>query len=86
MAWYQKTSGDVLLRIAGLGILAVAWLAGAALHSRVGAGSLDRDALAWLFAVTTFLCGSAGAILVAIGRHIFDRVAVSRRWRRVRRA
>ena len=82
MAWHQKTGAAILLRVAGVAILALAWLAASALRSRAVAGAPDRDALAWLLACATFLCGSAGCGLAVLGPHIFDRVEVSRRWRR----
>jgi cytochrome c oxidase assembly factor CtaG len=83
MAWHQKTGAAILLRVAGVAILALAWLAAAALHSRaMAAGAPTRDAVAWLLACSAFLCGSAGAGLAVLGPHIFDRIQVSRRWRR----
>lgn len=87
MAWYQKSGATWLLRLGGIGVLAIAWLAASALRARVGGavGALERDALAWLLAMTTFLCGTTGALLTVLGSHIFDRVRLSRRWRRVDR-
>jgi hypothetical protein len=81
MPWHQRTGASLLLRIAGVGILALAYFAAAALHSRALAGALERDPLAYLLAAATFLCGSSGAGLVALGAHVFDRVEVAQRWR-----
>lgn len=81
MAWYEKTGASALLRIAGVGILGIAYLAGAFLRGRAAAGSLTGDPFSYLFAAGTFLCGSVGSALTVLGAHIFDRVEVSQRWR-----
>jgi len=82
MPWHEKTGANILLRIIGVGALALAYLAAMSLRSRAAAGSLDGDAFAYLLAAATFLCGSAGAVLTLLGTQIFDRVAISGRWRR----
>ncbi len=82
MPWHQKTGASVLLRVAGAGILGIAYLAGASLRSRAIAGPVNGDPFAYLLAAATFICGSAGTVLAALGAHIFDRVVVSQRWRR----
>ena len=86
MAWYEKSGAGALLRVAGLATLAVAYVAGASLRSRALAGALDSDPFAYLLAATAFLCGSLGSGLVVLGRHIFDRVEISRRWSRIDRS
>lgn len=82
MASHHRTGAAILLRVAGAAILVLAWLAASALRSRAMAGAPGRDALAWLLACATFLCGSVGSGLAMLGPHIFDRIEVSRRWRR----
>jgi hypothetical protein len=81
MPWHEKSGANILLRLIGIGILALAYAAAASLRGRALAGSLDGDALAYLLAAATFLCGSAGAALTFLGTHIFDRVELSQRWR-----
>ena len=85
MPWYEKTGASALLRIGGVGILAIAYFAGTTLRSRVVAVTLNGDPFAYLLAAGTFLCGSVGSGLVVMGAHIFDRVAVSQRWRPIDR-
>ena len=85
MVWHEKTGANLLLRVGGGGLLAIAWLAGAALRSRVGRVDLNSDPLAYLLAAATFLCGSLGSILALLGTHIFDKVAIARRWRPIDR-
>ncbi|MCW3849417.1 hypothetical protein OF829_19430 [Sphingomonas sp. LB-2] len=85
MVWYEKAGASLLLRVAGVGTLAIAYFAGAALRSRAGTVALNSDPVAYLLAATTFLCASFGSILTVLGKHIFDKVEVSRRWSRADR-
>ena len=85
MHWYEKTGASALLRIAGAGILAIAYFAGVALRSRAVAAPISGDPFAYLLAAGMFLGASVGSGLVVLGSHIFDRVEVSRRWRPVDR-
>lgn len=72
--------GDVVLRALGLCLWAVAAGAVTRLVARPFHGG-TTDALGFLWAVVAFLAGSAGSALVLFGRHLFDRVQVSERWR-----
>jgi len=47
-------------------------------------GRFDAVALQAVLAAIAFLCGSFGAALLWLGRHIFDRIEVSDQWRRRR--
>lgn len=79
--WAQRRTTDLLVRVAGGGCCTAAYLAvGALMHLRVGA-TTPAGPVAYGFAALGFLCGSIGTMLVALGRHIFDRIEVSERWR-----
>ncbi|WP_332819680.1 hypothetical protein [Sphingopyxis sp.] len=83
--WYHDRRTDIGLRLGGAALCGLAWLAFrelAALHlSRIHA---DPGAGALLLAAAGFLCASLGAVLITQGRHIFDSVEVSERWRTAR--
>jgi hypothetical protein len=85
MDWHQKRGASALLRMGGLGILAIAWAAGTALARRAATPGIDSDPLAYFLAVVTFLGGSFGSVVTVLGRHIFDRVEIARRWSRTDR-
>lgn len=82
--WQYNKRTDIGLRLGGAGLLGLAWLAFrelaglhlSAIHSDPGVGPLALAAVG-------FLCASLGAVLIVQGRHIFDRVEVSRRWRTI---
>jgi len=84
---YYDRRTDIGLRLGGAALCGLAWLAFrelAALHpSRIHA---DPGVGALLLAAAGFLCASLGAVLIAQGRHIFDSVEVSERWRTTRMA
>src|SRR5579872_6676532 len=82
MDWHERASAGWLLRLAGLGLLGLAVAGGWGLHIRALAGAVRGDALAYLLALLTFVCASAGAGLAVMGAHIFDQVDVAARWRR----
>lgn len=81
--WYFNKRTDIGLRLGGAALWGLAWLAFRDLaglhlsqtHANPGVGALA-------LAAAGFLCASLGAVLIAQGRHIFDRVEVSERWRR----
>jgi len=85
MPWYEKTAGNLLLRVIGAGLLALTYVAIGLLRRRVTTGSIESDPLAYLLAAGAFICASGGALLAALGPHIFDRIEVSERWRRIDR-
>lgn len=79
--WAQRRTTDLLVRVAGVGCCATAYLAvGALMHLRVGP-TTPPGPVAYGLAALGFLCGSIGTFLVALGRHIFDKIEVSERWR-----
>jgi hypothetical protein len=72
---------DLSLRASGVLALTIA---ATAIHTLVRLHP-QTGALAFLLAAIGFLCASAGAMLVIVGRHIHDRVQVSARWQRAAR-
>lgn len=82
MHWHEKMGASLLIRVAGLALLGLAWLAVHALRQRAISLPIGKDALSYALAAFAFLAGSSGASLTWLGPHIFDRVEVSRRWSR----
>lgn len=82
--WYKTTGGDVAIRAGGLAALAAAWLATSTLCRLTAMRPAHAPTpIELMFAAIGFLAASAGAAALAIGRHLFDEVAISRRWRRL---
>ncbi|KQM47216.1 hypothetical protein ASE69_14410 [Sphingomonas sp. Leaf208] len=72
---------DLSLRASGVLSLAIAVIA---IHTLARLHPAT-DPLAFLLAMTGFVCASAGAMLVVVGGHIYDPVRISARWRRAAR-
>jgi hypothetical protein len=68
------------LRVAGLVLLAGAALAGRLLADVYGRHAVDGGLVPYALAAATFLLFGAGGMLATLGRHLFDRIAVSGRW------
>lgn len=84
MPSWQTLRADIILRLGGITLLASAWAcARALLHSHFAVSVGEPTPVHYLLATGAFLCGSAGAMLTGYGRHIFDRIEVSPRWRRM---
>lgn len=80
--WHHERRADIGLRLAGAVLGGLSWLAVqrlAVLH--LPASRADPGVGALLLAAAAFLCASLGAALTTQGRHIFDPVQVSERWR-----
>lgn len=74
---------DMLLRAAGVALLACCWATLAWLFRHAHPRQhQDPSFVAYMAAATGFLCFSAGAVLTALGAHVFDQVEVSERWAR----
>lgn len=74
---------DLLLRGAGLCLLACCWLLMSWLfHSANLRQHHDPTFVECAAAATGFLCFSVGATLASLGDHIFDQVEISERWAR----
>lgn len=78
-------TGDLGLRVTGLGSLSIARLSWHALRGLAGAGGFHHapPLAAFALALLVFLASSVGAALLALGHHLFDRVEVASRWRRL---
>jgi hypothetical protein len=80
----MKTISDLLLRLGGLALLALAAVDGLRLMA-IGAGHEGQEpARVYLLALIGFLLASAGSALLVNGRRLFDRIAVSGHWARDR--
>jgi hypothetical protein len=73
--------GDLIVRAAGLALIALAAMA-LAMLSRLCASHRPQEAEAYLLALGGFLSSSTGAAALTTGRSLFAPVRVSRRWRR----
>ena len=78
IAWHRTWKADLGLRVIGLILCALAYAA----CTRLAA--LQPHAVgvaAFALAATGFLTGSAGAAMTVVGRHLFDEIEISARWR-----
>jgi hypothetical protein len=82
MPWYQSRTARHALRLLGVALLALAWLAARTLRTRAIAGPISGDALAWLLAMASFVLATGGAALALLGNHLFDQIQVARQWSR----
>ena len=79
----QGWGRDLLLRAAGLGLLACSWLLMRWLFRSSEVNYRHASTLVQMAAAAVgFVCFSAGATLASIGQHVFDQVEVSTRWAR----
>ncbi|MCW1430798.1 hypothetical protein [Novosphingobium sp. JCM 18896] len=77
----QNLATDLLLRVLGLGLMAISGLAAAGLVAMVQTPPAHEGSPAEMgLAAVAFLGASAGVILSSLGAHIFDEVAISPRW------
>jgi hypothetical protein len=80
--WHRSWKADVGLRALGLACWALAYAAIAQLLAAPPPATGTPDLLPLALAAGGFLGASAGAALTVWGKHLFDEVAVSARWRR----
>lgn len=81
-AWHRSWRADIGLRILGLTLCAIAYQALAHLVGmRPPAAPHQSGPLAYLLAAIGFMSASAGTALALLGKHLFDQVEVSARWR-----
>lgn len=79
----KKRPMDILLRLAGLASISVSAVAFWLLWHLAHAGGRHPVTVSELLvALIGFACASAGSLMLFQGRHLFDTVEVSRRWRR----
>ena len=74
------TRTDVGLRVAGTGLVIIACLCARMLFAS-GEPAAAQSAWSYAEAAAGFVCASAGLTLTLLGRHIFDQIKVSKRWR-----
>ena len=79
MAMHEWKFGDPVLRLAGLLLLALAWLIGRHLFAVPDVTAKYR-ASAYLLAMVGTTSACAGSALVVLGRHLFDQVELPARW------
>jgi hypothetical protein len=79
---YRGKDRGVLLRALGTAMLALAHAGFRTLRGWAVAGPIDGNGWTFLLAMATFLLGTAGVTLTALGHHIFDQIRISRRWQR----
>ena len=79
--WHERAMAKVGLRIAGLALLALAWLFEKDLAALVRAAAPDATTpTEFLLAMLLFLGASAGAALVIYGPGLWRKVQVAERW------
>lgn len=78
-AWHRTRRADLGLRVVGLCLIGLAYLAIAGL---VGLHVPPKSAspLAFGLAAAGFLCGSMGGALTMLGNHLSDEIEISARW------
>jgi hypothetical protein len=79
MAFHERRYAGLVLRLAGLALLALATLIGRCLFAAPDPAA-RTSALAYLLASLWMISACAGAALATLGRHLFDRVELSARW------
>lgn len=79
-AWYRSRRADLGLRASGLLLCGIAYTAVSRL-SAMHISPQTAGVFAYAFAAIGFLTASAGSALVLVGRHLFDEIEVSERWR-----
>ena len=79
MPWYEKKKADMLLRLAGLALLGLAFVIGRHLFGAADPRGKTTP-LCYLLALVGMASASSGAALAVLGRHLFDQVALSARW------
>ncbi|MBM6577786.1 hypothetical protein KCP91_15490 [Microvirga sp. SRT01] len=80
-SWHRSWKADIGLRISGLILCGLAYLALTCLIA-MQVAPRTAGALAYALATVGFFSASAGTALAMLGKHLFDEVQVSTRWRR----
>ncbi len=81
VAWHEKLGARIGLRVAGIGLLAFAWMACVWLQNMVRASaSAEGSPLQCLLAAAVFASASAGLLLTFVGAGLWEPVMVSDRW------
>ena len=80
-SWHRSWKADIGLRISGLILCGLAYLALTRLLA-MHIAPRTAGALAYTLATVGFFSASAGTAPAMLGKHLFDEVQVSTRWRR----
>ena len=80
--WTRKRTTNVAIRAAGALCCTASYLAVGGLAHLRAAPAAQPGVLAYALAASAFLGASIGAVLIVLGRHIFDQIQVSGRWQR----
>jgi len=80
MAWHERKYAGAALRLAGLALLALAFVVGRQLFAVADPAAKLRPQ-AYLLALLWFVGLSTGAALLLVGRHWFDQIELPARWR-----
>ncbi|WP_428630198.1 hypothetical protein [Sphingopyxis sp.] len=82
--WHETLAANLGLRVGGLALLAVGWLAAVRLHQMaLTTSARDATSFMMLLSAIVFICGSAGSALLFVGPGLWETVEVSERWRRL---
>lgn len=79
--WHQNWRTDIGLRLSGVALWGLSWLATRKLILLLPEPSASPGTGAFALAAAAFLCASLGGILLTLGDHIFDRIEIDERWR-----
>ncbi len=80
-AWHERRGANLLLRLGGILLLSGAWALGTCLTSLVRRHAPhDISPLELLTGMLMFGAGSLGSATLVLGKHLFDKVAISERW------
>jgi len=80
MAWHQRKNANVGLRLLGLVLLTLGVMLGRRLFA-VADPQAKFTLVAYLRGLLAFAGTSSGAALTLLGRHLFDQVELSARWK-----
>ena len=78
--WHRSHGADIALRIAGLILCCLAYVTFGMLMA-LPVGLRGSGVAAYSFALAGFVGASAGSALALYGKHLFDEIEVSARWR-----
>ena len=81
--WYEHWSAQFCVRVAGVVLLATAWMEGGALDRLVTDPTAAQGAGALLLAAMLFVSASLGMALAIVGPGLWKPVRLSARWQGV---
>ncbi|MGI4731499.1 MAG: hypothetical protein ACRYFW_07105 [Janthinobacterium lividum] len=78
--WHRHLAGSLAIRVAGIALVALAWVAGRALVAPA-LHPLFAAMPDVVLATVAFVAASIGSAAAVMGGHLFDPIAVSSPWR-----